>query len=75
MFSVNLHEFKPIQAMDCINLNMIINKYEVLPGLIGAEKALLNDVNNSDLLNLLRWTQKQELELIKQLYSPQWQSI
>ena len=36
MFAVNLHEFKPIQAMDCINLNMIINKYEVLPGLIGA---------------------------------------
>lgn len=39
------------------------------------ETALLSDVNNSDLLNLLRWTQKQELELIKQLYSPQWQSI
>ena len=37
MFAVNLHEFKPIQAMDCINLNMIINKYEVLPGLIGAQ--------------------------------------
>ena len=37
MFAVNLHEFKPIQAMDCINLNMIINKYEVLPGLIGAD--------------------------------------
>ena len=36
MFSVNLHEFKPIQAMDCINLNMIIHKYELLPGLIGA---------------------------------------
>ena len=36
MFSVNLHEFKPIQALDCINLNMIIHKYELLPGLIGA---------------------------------------
>ena len=36
MFSVNLHEFKPIQAMDCINLNMIIHKYELLPCLIGA---------------------------------------
>ena len=37
MFSVNLHEFKPIQALDCINLNMIIHKYELLPGLIGAQ--------------------------------------
>ncbi|NQY65423.1 MAG: LysE family transporter [Alteromonadaceae bacterium] len=36
MFSVNLHEFKPKQALDCINLNMIIHKYELLPGLIGA---------------------------------------
>ena len=41
MFAVNLHEFKPIQAMDCINLNMIINKYEVLPGLIGAQSAIM----------------------------------
>ena len=40
MFSVNLHEFKPIQALDCINLNMIIHKYELLPGLIGAEFTL-----------------------------------
>ena len=38
MFSVNLHEFKPIQALDCINLNMTIHKYELLPGLIGAKK-------------------------------------
>ena len=38
MFYVNLHEFKPTQAMDCINLNMIIHKYELLPGLIGAFK-------------------------------------
>ena len=37
MFSVNLHEFKPIQALDCINLNMTIHKYELLPGLIGAD--------------------------------------
>ena len=36
MFSINLHEFKPIQALNCINLNMIIHKYELLPGLIGA---------------------------------------
>jgi len=39
------------------------------------EKALVDDPNSSDLLNILRWTQKQELELIKQLYSPQWQTI
>ncbi|MDG1750936.1 MAG: hypothetical protein P8I03_04645 [Thalassotalea sp.] len=39
------------------------------------DKALENDPDNSELLNLLRWTQKQELELIKQLYSPQWQTI
>lgn len=39
------------------------------------DKALENDPNNSELLNLLRWTQKQELELIQQLYSPQWQTI
>jgi len=38
-------------------------------------KALKNDPNNSELLNLLGWTQKQELELLKQLYSPQWQTI
>jgi len=39
------------------------------------EKALVDEPNSSDLLNILRWTQKQELELIKQLYSPQWQTI
>jgi hypothetical protein len=38
-------------------------------------QALVDDPNNSDLLNLLRWTQKQELDLLKQLYSPQWQTI
>lgn len=38
-------------------------------------KALAEDPNNSDLLNLLRWTQQQELDLLKQLYSPQWQEI
>jgi len=37
--------------------------------------ALAEDPNNSDLLNLLRWTQQQELDLLKQLYSPQWQNI
>lgn len=39
------------------------------------EKALVDDPNNTDLLSLLRWTQEQELDLIEQLYSPQWQSI
>lgn len=39
------------------------------------EKALADDPNNVDLLNLLRWTQQQELDLLKLLYSPQWQSI
>lgn len=38
-------------------------------------KALVNDPNNAELLNLLRWTQKQELDLLKQIYSPQWQTI
>lgn len=39
------------------------------------KKALADEPNNIDLLNLLRWTQQQELDLLKQLYSPQWQSI
>ena len=38
-------------------------------------KALIEDPSNNDLLNLLRWTQKQELDLLTQLYSPKWQSI
>jgi anti-sigma-K factor RskA len=42
---------------------------------ITIKQALDADPNNSDLLNLLRWTQKQELDLLKQLYSPQWQTI
>jgi len=37
--------------------------------------ALKNDPNNSELLNLLRWTQQQEIDLLKQLFSPQWQTI
>ncbi|REL25300.1 hypothetical protein DXX93_01170 [Thalassotalea euphylliae] len=37
--------------------------------------ALDNDENNTDLLNLLQWTQQQELELLKRLYTPQWQTI
>jgi len=39
------------------------------------EKALTEDETNADLLNLLRWTQQQELELLEKLYSPQWQTI
>jgi hypothetical protein len=38
-------------------------------------KALMQDKNNQDLLNLLQWTQQQELKLLEQLYQPQWQSI
>ncbi|WNC69229.1 hypothetical protein RI845_03495 [Thalassotalea nanhaiensis] len=37
--------------------------------------ALADDPDNADLLNLLKWTQQQELNLIEQLYSPQWQTI
>jgi len=45
------------------------------------EKALLSDENNVDLLNLLRFTQQQELNLLQQLYpymndkNVQWQTI
>ena len=45
------------------------------------EKALEDDVNNADLLNLLRFTQQQELNLLQQLYpymnnkNAQWQRI
>jgi len=38
-------------------------------------KALANDKNNQDLLNLLQWTQQQELKLLEQLYRPRWQTI
>ncbi|GHE94003.1 hypothetical protein [Thalassotalea profundi] len=38
-------------------------------------KALKADPYNSDLLNLLRWTQQQELDFLQQIYSPQWQTI
>lgn len=45
------------------------------------EKALANDGNNIDLLNLLRFTQQQELNLLQKLYplmsnkNGQWQTI
>lgn len=38
-------------------------------------KALAQDPTNSDLIELLRWTQKQELDLLNQVISPQWQTI
>ena len=38
-------------------------------------EALKEQPNNSDLLNLLRFTQQQELNLLEKLYSPQWQTI
>lgn len=37
--------------------------------------ALDDDPDNADLLNLLKWTQSQELSLLEQLYSPKWQTI
>ena len=45
------------------------------------EKALADDENNADLINLLRFTQQQELNLLQQLYpmlnnnNIQWQTI
>jgi hypothetical protein len=38
-------------------------------------KALADDPQNTDLLNLLSWLQQQELALLEQLYRPQWQTI
>jgi hypothetical protein len=38
-------------------------------------KALADDPDNGDLLNLLTWLQQQELALLEQLYRPQWQTI
>jgi len=50
-----------------------------LASLEKARKSIVNALkeqpNNSDLLNLLRYTQQQELNLIEKLYSPQWQTI
>ena len=37
--------------------------------------ALKNDANNQALLNLLQYTQQQELKLLEQVYRPHWQSI
>ena len=39
------------------------------------EAALKTDEENTDLINLLQWTQQQELELLKRLYSPVLQTI
>jgi len=61
--------------LSALPLEMQKQLAELLSARQAIEKALVDDPNSSDLLNILRWTQKQELELIKQLYSPQWQTI
>ncbi len=38
-------------------------------------QALAKDNNNQNLLNLLQYTQQQELKLLEQLYRPLWQAI
>jgi hypothetical protein len=38
-------------------------------------QALKSDPTNADLLNLLRFTQQQELKLLTQLFQPKWQTI
>jgi len=42
---------------------------------VSIEKALSEDQNNADLIELLRWTQQQELTLLERLFSPKWQTI
>lgn len=42
---------------------------------LSIEKALNEDENNVDLIELLRWTQQQELKLLERLFSPKWQTI
>ncbi len=37
--------------------------------------ALKDDPENANLLNLLQWTQQQELNLLEQIYTPKWQTI
>jgi len=61
--------------LSALPLDMQKQLEELLSARQAIEKALVDEPNSSDLLNILRWTQKQELELIKQLYSPQWQTI
>jgi len=56
-----------------VDMQAELKKLEQARGTI--EAALANDENNADLLNLLQWTQQQELDLIKRLYAPQWQTI
>jgi len=42
---------------------------------LSIEKALSEDENNVDLIELLLWTQQQELTLLERLFSPKWQTI
>lgn len=39
------------------------------------QTALLAEPDNGDLIELLRWVNQQEIDLIEQLYQPQWQTI
>lgn len=39
------------------------------------EKALSDDPENNELINLLGWLHQQELQLLEQIYRPQWQTI
>jgi hypothetical protein len=54
---------------------MLVQLTELASARETIKKALTEDPNNSDLINLLHWTQQQELDLIEQLYQPTWQSI
>jgi hypothetical protein len=68
---------------DLTNLpeKMLAQLFELSQARKTIEKALTSDKNNVDLLNLLRFTQQQELNLLQQLYpfmdnqNIQWQTI
>ena len=67
--------------MASLPINMQNQLVELAKARRTIEKALVDDVNNVDLLNLLRFTQQQELNLLQQLYpymnnkNIQWQTI
>jgi hypothetical protein len=58
-----------------LSVNMQNQFKQLASAQVTIKKALLNDPDNADLLNLLRWTQQQELDLLNQLYRPKWQTI
>ncbi len=62
-------------ALNNLSEDMQTQLKELSSARTAINSALKNDPENSELLNLLRWTQKQELDLLKQIYSPQWQTI